>query len=105
MLPTFVSGRDDRALKARVAFGAPDQEALAPPATALERRYALRAVKLDAHLIGIDPDYRLHAAGAPAWPREGISLTEIGLRCGSSASRRWREMDFSWAEKQNQGAA
>jgi putative restriction endonuclease len=49
MLPTFISGWDDRALKARVAFGAPDQEALAPPATALERRYALRAVKQRLH--------------------------------------------------------
>jgi len=42
--PSFPAG-DDRALKARVAFGAADQEALAPPATALERRCALRAVK------------------------------------------------------------
>jgi putative restriction endonuclease len=111
-------------LKARVAFGAPDQETLAPPETALERRYALRAVKqrlhqasfreavitaykgrcavsglhepllldaahivsdkderlgqpivpngiplskirhaaFDAHLIGIDPDYRVHVS-------------------------------------------
>jgi putative restriction endonuclease len=107
-----------------VAFGAPDQELLTPPETALERRYALRAVKqrlhqasfreavitaydgrcalsglpepllldaahiiadkneefgqpvvpngiplskihhaaFDAHLIGIDPDYRLHVS-------------------------------------------
>ena len=111
-------------MKARVAFGVPDQEVLAPPETALERRYALRAVKqrlhqasfreavitayngrcalsglpepllldaahiiadkdeqlgqpvvpngiplskihhaaFDAHLIGIDPDYRLHVS-------------------------------------------
>jgi hypothetical protein len=33
------------ALKARVAFGAPDQETLKPPANELERRYTLRAVK------------------------------------------------------------
>src|SRR3977135_4076996 len=125
MLPTFISGWDGKALKARVAFGAPDLETLAPPETALERRYALRAVKqrlhqasfreavitayrgrcalsglpepmlldaahivddkheqlgqlvvpngiplskihhaaFDAHLIGIDPDYRLHMSG------------------------------------------
>jgi putative restriction endonuclease len=124
MLPTFISGWDGNALKARVAFGAPDQGTLAPPETALERRYALRAVKqrlhqasfreaviaayngrcalsglpesllldaahivsdsdeqfgqpvipngiplskihhaaFDAHLIGIDPDFRLHVS-------------------------------------------
>jgi putative restriction endonuclease len=111
-------------LKARVAFGVPDQETLEPPENALERRYALRAVKqrlhqasfreavitayngrcalsglpepllldaahivadkderfgqpvvangiplskihhaaFDTHLIGIDPDYRLHVS-------------------------------------------
>jgi putative restriction endonuclease len=124
MLPTFISGWDGRSLKARLEFGVPDQEALAPPETALERRYGLRAVKqrlhqasfreavitayngrcalsglpepllldaahivadkneqlgqpvvpngiplskihhaaFDAHLIGIDPDYRLHVS-------------------------------------------
>jgi putative restriction endonuclease len=36
-------------LKARVAFGALDQEILTPPETALERRYALRAVKQRLH--------------------------------------------------------
>ncbi len=36
-------------MKARVAFGVPDQEVLAPPETALERRYALRAVKQRLH--------------------------------------------------------
>jgi putative restriction endonuclease len=123
-LPTFISGWDSKALKARVVFGAPDQETLAPPANAIERRYALRVVKqrlhqasfreavitayngrcalsgmpepllidvahivadkdemfghpvvpngiplskihhaaFDAHLIGIDPDYRLHVS-------------------------------------------
>lgn len=124
MLPTFIVGWDAATLKARIAFGVPDQSALAPPETALERRYALRQVKqrlhqasfreavisayggrcaisrlpesrlldaahivadtherfgqpivsnglplskihhaaFDAHLIGIDPDYRLHVA-------------------------------------------
>jgi putative restriction endonuclease len=41
MVPAFISGWDATALKARVAFGVPDQEALAPPETVLERRYAL----------------------------------------------------------------
>jgi putative restriction endonuclease len=45
MLPAFIAGWDSRALKARVAFGVADQDALVPPENALERRYALRAVK------------------------------------------------------------
>ena len=49
MLPTFISGWDAKALKARVAFGVPDQDALVPPENALERRYALRAVKQRLH--------------------------------------------------------
>jgi putative restriction endonuclease len=38
-------GWDAAILKARIAFGVLEQEALAPPENALERRYALRAVK------------------------------------------------------------
>jgi putative restriction endonuclease len=49
MLPVFIAGLDSRALKARVAFGLPGQEALAPPENALERRYALRGVKQRLH--------------------------------------------------------
>jgi putative restriction endonuclease len=45
MLPSFIAGWDSKALKARVAFGTPDRAVLTPPETALERRYALRAVK------------------------------------------------------------
>jgi len=124
ILPAFISGWDAAGLKARVAFGVPDREVLEPPENAIERRYALRAVKqrlhqasfreavitaysgrcalsglpepllldaahivadkderfgqpivpngiplskihhaaFDAHLIGIDPDYRLHVS-------------------------------------------
>ena len=124
LLPVFISGWDAKTLKARVAFGMPDQEILVPPEDAPERRYALRHVKqrlhqasfreaiisayngrcalsglaepllldaahiiadkderfgqpvipngiplskihhaaFDAHLIGIDPDYRLHVS-------------------------------------------
>ena len=40
---------DAKALKARVAFGLPDNEALEPPENALERRYALRTVKQRLH--------------------------------------------------------
>jgi hypothetical protein len=49
MLPTFISGWDGGALNARVAFGVPDQGTLTPPETALERRYALHAVKQRLH--------------------------------------------------------
>jgi putative restriction endonuclease len=49
MLPAFISDWDSRALKARVAFGLPNQQTLAPPETPLERRYALRAVKQRLH--------------------------------------------------------
>jgi hypothetical protein len=49
MLPTFISGWDGTALKACLAFGAPGHESLTPPETALERRYALRAVKQGLH--------------------------------------------------------
>ncbi|HEX6043166.1 MAG TPA: HNH endonuclease [Pyrinomonadaceae bacterium] len=49
ILPVFISGWDANALKARVAFGVPDQEILAPPENVIERRYALRAVKQRLH--------------------------------------------------------
>jgi putative restriction endonuclease len=48
LLPTFISGWEGRALKARVAFG-PNPETLVPPTDSLERRYALRAVKQRLH--------------------------------------------------------
>ena len=124
VMPTFISGWDRDSLKARIVFGISDQDELAAPQNAPERRYALRAVKqrlhqdsfreaviaaydgrcalsrlpeqrlldaahiipdkderlgqpvvqnglplskihhaaFDAHLIGIDPDYRLHVS-------------------------------------------
>jgi putative restriction endonuclease len=171
MLPAFISVWDASALKARVAFGISDQDALAPPQNAVERRYSLRAVKqrlhqasfreavitayngrcalsglpepllldaahivadkderlgqpvvpngiplskihhaaFDAHLIGIDPDYRLHVSDRLLTQKDGLMLEalkrlmarrsicqnatridqiETGLRCASSASRR-----------------
>ena len=139
MLPTFIIGWDAGALKARVAFGPPDQDTLAPPENALERRYALRAVKqrlhqasfreavitayrgrcaisrlpelmlldaahivedkheqlgqpvvpngiplskihhaaFDAHLIGIDPDYRLHVSDRLLSQNDGPMLEAL----------------------------
>jgi putative restriction endonuclease len=49
LLPCFVSGWDASGLKAQLTFGVPDQSLLAPPETAFERRYALRAVKQRLH--------------------------------------------------------
>lgn len=124
MMPTFIIGWEAQTLKARIAFGVPDEQAVQPPETAAERRYALREVKqrlhqasfreavitaydgrcalsglpepmlldaahivpdrdewlgqpvvpngiplskihhaaFDAHLLGIDPDYRIHVS-------------------------------------------
>jgi putative restriction endonuclease len=139
MLPAFIAGWDAKVLKARVAFGSPDQEILAAPENALERRYALRAVKqrlhqasfreaviaayngrcalsglpesilldaahivadkdelfgqpvvpngiplskihhaaFDAHLIGIDPDYRLHVSERLLGQNDGPMLEAL----------------------------
>jgi putative restriction endonuclease len=139
VVPTFVTGWDAEALNSRIAFGAPEQEALVPPENALERRYALRAVKqrlhqasfreavitaypgrcalsglpesllldaahivadkdeqfgqpvvpngiplskihhaaFDAHLIGIDPDYRLHVSERLLGQRDGPMLEAL----------------------------
>src|ERR1700676_4425959 len=48
LLPTFISGWDGQALRARVTFG-PNPETLAPPTDSMERRYALRTVKQRLH--------------------------------------------------------
>ena len=65
IVPAFISGWDGQGLKARVAFGMPGHETLGLPATAPERRYALRAVK-----------QRLHQASF----REAV-ITAYGNRC------------------------
>src|SRR5262249_14097653 len=49
MLPVYISGWDERTLKARVAFGLTDHGLAAWPETTLERRYALRMVKQRLH--------------------------------------------------------
>jgi putative restriction endonuclease len=49
IFPAFVTGWDAQGLKARIAFGLPQHDALAPPENALERRYALREVKQRLH--------------------------------------------------------
>jgi putative restriction endonuclease len=139
MLPAFILGWDASTLKARVAFGVPNYEVIAPPENALERRYALRTVKqrlhqasfreavitaykgrcalsglpesvlldaahiiadkderlgqpvvpngiplskihhaaFDAHLIGIDPDYRLHVSDRLLSQNDGPMLDAL----------------------------
>jgi putative restriction endonuclease len=49
IFPIFISGWDATTLKARVAFGTPQQESLAPPGSSVERRYALRIIKQRLH--------------------------------------------------------
>lgn len=139
VFPAFISGWDPRALKARVAFAGAEEGMLMPPESALERRYALRAVKqrlhqasfreaviaayggrcalsglpepllldaahivadnnellgqpvvpngvplskihhaaFDAHLIGIDPDYRLHVSDRLLSKQDGPMLEAL----------------------------
>ena len=139
VFPVFIAGWDAGSLKARVAFGTPQQAAMAPPENAAERRYALRMVRqrlhqasfrmavisayegrcalsrlpepmlldaahivpdgeallgqpvvpngiplskihhaaFDAHLIGIDPDYRLHVSRRLLAQRDGPMLEAL----------------------------
>ena len=155
MLPAFISGWDRAQLRARIAFGVLDQEALAPPETALERRYALRAVKqrlhqasfreavitayggrcalsglpepllldaahivedrheqlgqpvvtnglplskihhaaFDAHLIGIDPDYRLHVSERLLGQNDGPMLEALKRLNGGTLHMPGRQKD------------
>jgi putative restriction endonuclease len=156
MLPTFIAGWDGKALKARIVFGVADQETLAPPETALERRYALRAVKqrlhqasfreavitaykgqcavsglhepllldaahivmdkderfgqpvvpngiplskihhaaFDAHLIGIDPDYRLHVSKRLLEQKDGPMLEALKGLNGTGLHLPGRDKDY-----------
>lgn len=155
MVPTFVMGWDAGALNARIAFGVPEQEALVPPENALERRYALRAVKqrlhqasfreavitayngrcalsglpepllldaahivsdkdeqlgqpivpngiplskihhaaFDAHLIGIDPDYRLHVSERLLVQKDGPMLEALKRLNGGTIHLPTRDRD------------
>jgi putative restriction endonuclease len=45
ILPAFIGGWDRSSKRARIAFGLPGQNSLTPPATEIERRYALRTIK------------------------------------------------------------
>ena len=77
MIPTFIAGWDGNALKARIVFGVPDQDDVTAPQNALERRYALRAVK-----------QRLHQASF----REAV-ITAYNGRCALSGLPEQRLLD------------
>lgn len=65
MLPSFIAGWDGKTLKAHVAFGRPDQEALAPPKSALERRYEERPHSAIGNKTPIELIHRSAALGPP----------------------------------------
>jgi putative restriction endonuclease len=77
IVPAYVIGWDARGLKARIAFGMPAENSLDYPATALERRYALREVK-----------HRLHQASF----REAV-ITAYAGRCAVSGLPEQRLLD------------
>jgi putative restriction endonuclease len=77
IVPAYVIDWDARSLKARVAFGTPAADALDYPATAGERRYALREVK-----------QRLHQASF----REAV-ITAYAGRCAVSGLPEQRLLD------------
>jgi putative restriction endonuclease len=77
LAPVFIAGWNSKGLKARVAFGEPEQANLTPPGNAQERRYALRAVQ-----------QRLHQASF----REAV-LTAYNGRCALSGLPEPRLLD------------
>jgi putative restriction endonuclease len=95
MLLTFICGWDDKALKACVAFWAPDQETLAPPEAALERRATpLHAVKQRLHRALFREAVITAYNGRRALSRASLSRcywtprTSCRTRTSGSASRR-----------------
>lgn len=156
LVPTFVVDWDAYALKVRIAFGDVDSKVIAPPQSALERRYALRTVKqrlhqdsfrqaviaaysgrcalsglpeprlldaahivqdsdeqfgqpivrnglplskihhaaFDSHLIGIDPDYRVHVSGLLLEQRDGPMLEALKSLNGQCLRHPKRDEDL-----------
>src|SRR3981189_3743314 len=77
MLPTFIFGWDATVLNDRLEHYRPDKQALDPPENALERRYALRAVKQAyiRHFLEQTPwSYEVHRIKVRAY-RSPCSLT------------------------------
>ncbi len=156
IIPTFITGWDEFALKSTLTFGNPYQEGLTAPGNATERRYALRMVKerlhqatfreavlfaygrrcaisglpetqlldaahiiadgdealgqpvvpnglalskihhaaFDAHLIGIDPDYRLHVSDRLLDQEDGPMLQALKQLNGSGLHLPSRNQDY-----------
>lgn len=161
VLPVFISDRDAASLKASVVFGTPDDTTLMAPQNAVERRYALRAVKqrlhqasfreavilayggrcaisgipepllldaahiiedrneqlgqpvvtnglplsklhhaaFDAHLIGIDPDYRLHVSQRLLIQHDGPMMDTLKRLDGAMLHRPHRQKDWPVRER------
>ena len=156
IIPTYISGWDANALKARIVFGIQDQADYVAPESVSERRYALQTVKqrlhqasfreavisayngrcalsglpeqrlldaahiisdkderlgqpvvpnglplskihhaaFDAHLIGIDPDYRLHVSGRLLDLHDGPMLDALKQLDGGVLHLPKREKDY-----------
>ncbi len=156
VVPAFISDWDPGSLKAHVVFGEADQAGPLPPETALDRRYALRAVKqrlhqasfreavisayngrcavsglpelllldaahiisdkdekfgqpivpngiplskihhaaFDAHLIGIDADYRLHVSERLLSQNDGPMLEALKKLDGGTIHPPRRDKDY-----------
>ena len=156
IFPTYISGWDAVALKAKITFGIPDQVRSTPPENVMERRYALRAVKqrlhqssfreaviaaykgrcalsglpeqwlldaahiisdkdeqmgqpvvpnglplskihhaaFDRHLIGIDPDYRLHVSERLLDQHDGAILEALKQLDGGMLHLPTRSQDY-----------
>ena len=156
IIPTYISGWDANALKARIVFGIQDQTDYVAPESVSERRYALQTVKqrlhqasfreavitayngrcalsglpeqrlldaahiisdkderlgqpvvpnglplskihhaaFDAHLIGIDPDYRLHVSGRLLDQHDGPMLEALKQLDGGMLHLPTRTKDY-----------
>ena len=156
MIPTFISGWDPIALRARITFAMPDRTDMTGPPNTEERRYALRSVKLrlhqgsfreaviaayrgrcalsglaehrlldaahivsdanellsqpivsnglslskihhaafDSHLIGIDPDYRVHVSERLLAQHDGPMLEALKRLHGENMHLPGRRTDY-----------
>jgi putative restriction endonuclease len=72
ILPAFIGGWDRDSRRAHITFGLPEQNTLVPPASEIERRYALRAVN------------NVFTRRRSAKPLS--ALTEVGAPCPVSPS-------------------
>ena len=156
IIPTFITGWDEYALKSSLTFGNPYQSEIEVPANTGERRYAIRMVRerlhqntfreavlqayrgrcaitglpetrlldaahiisdgdeamgqpvvpnglslskihhaaFDAHLIGIDPDYRLHVSDRLLEKKDGPMLLALKQLKGSELHLPSRSLDY-----------